>query len=243
MLIRPAQEHKDKRMTHWPAATIQADFDRIARAGEEQGWNHNNHYHPYLLRHLPPHCQHALEIGCGTGAFARLLAQRANHVLALDLSPEMIRLAQERSQHTPTIEYQVGDILTYPLPAAHFAFVGSVATFHHLPLAPLLAKVKAALKPGGVLAVLDLYTAQSTADYLTAVAAVPVSKILQLRKNGRPWRPSLQAQAAWAAHDQHDSYLSLAAIRQVCAELLPGAIIKRHLLWRYSLVWRKPTMP
>ncbi|MEZ4725979.1 MAG: class I SAM-dependent methyltransferase [Caldilineaceae bacterium] len=230
-------------MTDWPAATIQADFDRIARAGEEQGWNHNNHYHPYLLRHLPSPCQHTLEIGCGTGAFARLLAQRADHVLALDLSPEMIRLAQERSQHMPTIEYQVGDILAYPLPDNHFAFIGSIATFHHLSLAPLLAKVKTALKPGGVLAALDLYTAQSTADYLTAAAAVPVSKILQLRKNGRLRRPLPQAQAAWAAHDQHDSYLPLAVIRQVCAELLPGAIIKRHLLWRYSLIWQKPTVP
>jgi hypothetical protein len=35
--------------------------------------------------------------------------------------------------------------------------------------------------------------------------------------------------------------LPLAEIRRICANRLPGAKVKRHLFWRYSLVWRKPT--
>jgi len=31
--------------------------------------------------------------GCGTGTFSRLLADRSEHVLALDLSPQMIQIA------------------------------------------------------------------------------------------------------------------------------------------------------
>jgi hypothetical protein len=30
------------------------------------------------------------------------------------------------------------------------------------------------------------------------------------------------------------------AIRQFANDLLPGAIVRQHLFWRYSLVWRKP---
>ena len=75
---------------------IQADFDRLA-AFSTDGWNHNSHYQRFLLRHAPHHCQQALEIGCGSGAFARLLATRAGQVFALDVSPQMIKLAQERS--------------------------------------------------------------------------------------------------------------------------------------------------
>jgi len=34
-------------------------------------WNHNIQYHDILLRAVPPRCQHALDVGCGTGSFAR----------------------------------------------------------------------------------------------------------------------------------------------------------------------------
>ncbi len=29
-------------------------------------------------------------------------------------------------------------------------------------------------------------------------------------------------------------------VREVCRAVLPGAVVRRHLLWRYSIVWRKP---
>ena len=32
-------------------------------------------------------------------------------------------------------------------------------------------------------------------------------------------------------------------VRRVCAELLPGAVVRRRLLWRYTLIWRKPLAP
>jgi predicted TPR repeat methyltransferase len=80
-----------------PTSTIRADFDRIALISHE-GWNHNTHYHGFLLRQLPAHLGEALDLGCGTGAFARLLAQRAERVLGLDLSPRMIQVARERSR-------------------------------------------------------------------------------------------------------------------------------------------------
>jgi ubiquinone/menaquinone biosynthesis C-methylase UbiE len=65
-----------------PMSTIRADFDRLALFSEE-GWNHNQHYHSVLLRQVPVPCHQALEVGCGTGAFARLLAERAERVLAV----------------------------------------------------------------------------------------------------------------------------------------------------------------
>ncbi|GAA1724233.1 hypothetical protein GCM10009680_77520 [Streptomyces yatensis] len=29
-------------------------------------------------------------------------------------------------------------------------------------------------------------------------------------------------------------------MRAMAAEILPGSLYRRHLLWRYSIVWRKP---
>ena len=54
-------------------STVEADFDRLALLDDE-GWTTNNQYHDSLLKHVPEDCEDALEIGCGTGAFARALA-------------------------------------------------------------------------------------------------------------------------------------------------------------------------
>ena len=78
-------------------STVEADFDLLALLDDE-GWTANNHYHPLLLRHVPAECGNALEIGCGTGAFARELARRCGHVIGLDLSTEMIRVARSRAE-------------------------------------------------------------------------------------------------------------------------------------------------
>ncbi len=218
---------------------IQADFDRIALAESGEAWNHNNHYHDFLLRHVPAHCAEALEVGCGKGDFARLLAQRADHVLALDLSSEMLRTARERSTEYPNIDYVQAGVMTYALPAARFDCIASIATLHHLDLPEALARLKAALKPGGVLLVLDVSRDQAPADYLRSLAAIPLHRVMLWQKAGsRPKSP--EAQAAWDAHGSSDHYLSVAEVRRACADLLPGAQVTRHLFWRYSLVWVHP---
>jgi SAM-dependent methyltransferase len=218
-------------------ATIQADFDRIALLSGE-GWDHNSHYHGFLLAHVPARCAQALDIGCGTGAFARLLAQRADHVLGLDLSPQMIRLARERSRQHPNIDFQVADVTRWVFPLAHFDCIASIATFHHLPLEETLIKARDALKVGGTLLILDLYQQRGLTDLLASALAVPVSFVLHLLKTG--WlRQSPEAREAWYQHGLHEAYLPLSRMRQVCARVLPGARVRRHLLWRYSIVWKK----
>jgi SAM-dependent methyltransferase len=221
-----------------PAAIIRADFDRLAQY-DTDAWSHNGHYHGFLLRQLPVPCETALEIGCGAGGLARQLAARAGHVLALDLSPAMIQIAQTRSAGCANIDYRVADALAWDWPPERFDGIVSVATLHHLPLAEIVPRMRDALRPGGVLAVLDLFSSAGPRDWLLDALALPVSAVLSLLKNGR-LRESPEARAAWDAHGQHDASLTLADIRQACADILPGAQVRRRLFWRYSLVWRKP---
>ncbi|MEP6912770.1 MAG: class I SAM-dependent methyltransferase [bacterium] len=222
-------------------STIQQDFDRIAlvSAVSADGGLHNDHYHNFLLRHLPTNCRNALEIGCGTGAFARQLAQRSQHVLALDLSPEMIRLARERSAKFPNIEFQVADVLNQTLPVESFDCIASISTLHHLPLSEMFLKMKAALKPGGVLLVMDLFKRAGLLDSLSNLLAIPVSVSMRLINQGR-LRPRREVRDAWAAHERHDIYSTIRDVHALCADILPGATIRKHLLWRYSIVWTKP---
>jgi ubiquinone/menaquinone biosynthesis C-methylase UbiE len=224
-------------MTDCPdTSLIQADFDRLA-AFSNEGWNHNSHYHRFLLRHVPRPCQQALEVGCGSGAFARLLATRVERVLALDVSSQMIRLAQERSQQYPQITFHVADALSWEFPSDHFDCIVSIATLHHVPLEEMLLKMKHALRVKGVLLVLDLYQ-ESLAGSFTSLAAIPVSLLLKYLNTGR-FKESPEVRAAWAEHGKHDTYLTLSELRQRCRMLLPGVKIRKHLLWRYSLMWKK----
>lgn len=219
------------------SSKIQSDFDRIAALSDD-GWSHNSHYHPYLLKQAASSGADALEIGCGAGAFSRLLAGRFRRVLALDLSPRMIELAKERSGEYPNIDFQVADATTYDFPAGQFDCVATIATLHHLPLEPMLSKMKCALKPGGTLLVLDLFRAESFADLSAALLAIPVDLALRLVRLGRLREPP-EVRAAWAEHGRTDVYPALSQVRRACAAILPAARVKRHLLWRYSIVWKK----
>jgi SAM-dependent methyltransferase len=216
---------------------IQSDFDKLALL-DLDGWDHNNHYHPYLMKHIPPNCGQALEIGCGTGSFSRPLSQKADQVLALDLSPEMVKIAKQRSAGYSNIEYLVADVMAWDFPRERFDCIVSIATLHHLPFENILQRMKSGLRANGVLMVLDLYEPEGIRDLLLNLLAVPVHTILKLKNTGR-LRESEKIWEAWADHGKHDRYFPVSSARRICDDLLPGAIIRKHLLWRYSAIWKK----
>lgn len=218
-------------------SSVEADFDRLALLDEE-GWTANNHYHNALLKHVPPDCENALEIGCGTGAFARDLARLCKRVVALDLSSEMIRIARARSAQLANLEYQLADAMTSNLPPSHFDFVCSIATLHHLKQRELLLKMRDALKPGGVLVVLDLVQSESLFERMLDAVALGVSASLRLIHNGR-LQPPAEVRKAWEKHGKHDSYSTVTQMRALADEILPASTVKRCLFWRYTLVYRK----
>ncbi|HJZ78753.1 MAG TPA: class I SAM-dependent methyltransferase [Pyrinomonadaceae bacterium] len=229
-------------------STIEKDFDRLAQL-DDGGWTQNNHYHDFLLQYVPVDCVNALEIGCGTGTFSRRLAKKARQVVAIDLSPEMIRVARSRSAQVPNVEYRCADIMGCDFPAAQFDCVATIATLHHLPLKEVILMARETLKPNGVLIVLDLFeldrnllTLAGWRDLLLNTCALGMSTGLRLLHNGR-LKPPREVRAAWEAHGKTDTYLTLAEVRALSADILPRANVRQHLLWRYSLIWEKPPQP
>lgn len=220
-------------------SSIEADFDRLAVLDDE-GWTANNHYHDFLLRHVPQNCENALEIGCGTGAFARQLAERCKRVVALDLSSEMIRVGRSRSSQFDNLEFELADAMTWAFPQSQFDFICSIATLHHLQQRELFVKMKEALKPGGVLLVLDLVESSSLVERVLDVIGFGVSGSLRLLNNGR-LKPPAEVRKAWQQHGKHDHYSTVSQMRALADETLPGACVRRHLLWRYSLVFQNTT--
>lgn len=222
-------------------SSIEADFDRLALLDDE-GWTANNHYHKFLLNHVPQNCENALEIGCGTGAFARQLATRCKRVIALDLSPEMIRVARSRSARFDNLEFQLADAMTWSFPQSQFDFICSIATLHHLQQRELFMKIKDALKPRGFLVVLDLVQSSSFAERMFDVVALGVSGGLRLIHNGR-LKPPAEVRKAWEQHGKHDHYSTISGTRALADEILPGSSVRRLLLWRHALVYQKQASP
>ncbi|WP_234044431.1 metalloregulator ArsR/SmtB family transcription factor [Haloferula rosea] len=99
------------------------------------------------------------DLGAGEGTLSQLLAQRADHVIAVDLSPKMVEFgAQLAKQHgLDNLEYRLGDLETPPLEAESLDLAVLSQALHHAasPQKALRAAFDG-LKPGGRIIVLDL---------------------------------------------------------------------------------------
>ncbi|WP_188189447.1 class I SAM-dependent methyltransferase [Nonomuraea sp. SYSU D8015] len=189
-------------------------------------WNHNIHYHPRILGAVPGGAKHALDVGCGEGMLARELRQAVPHVTGIDLHAPSIDQARE---YPDDINYIVGDFLTHPFEPASFDLIASVATLHHMDAATGLARMRDLLRPGGVLAVVGL--AWSTIpDLPRDLAGVVVGTVHRAVKG--IWKHS--SPTVWPPP------VTYAQMRALAAEILPGSQYRRHLLLRYSIIWRKP---
>jgi 2-polyprenyl-3-methyl-5-hydroxy-6-metoxy-1,4-benzoquinol methylase len=220
---------------------VREDFDRIALLTEHEG-NVNETYSNQLLSHIPKDCDHVLEVGCGFGAFSRLVAHRARCVTGIDLSSQMINVAKGRSANYSNLEFVLDDFLQANFQAESFDCIVTIATLHHLPLDETLVRIKSLLRPGGVLVLHDLLAAGSHIDRAFDVVRLPLSMALQFWRTGR-FRARRDVRRAWIEHGKGESYLTPQEVRAMRDEHLPGGRIFRHLLWRYTVVWTKPAQP
>lgn len=99
-----------------------------------------------------------LDIGTGTGRMAELLAPRAEHIVALDKSPAMLRVARARLQHIggASIEMVQGDFTGLPLPAQSMDTVLFHQVLHFAQDPPAVLREAARVtRPGGRIAIVD----------------------------------------------------------------------------------------
>ena len=194
-------------------------------------WNHNNHFHSYLLHQSPKKLNRVLDVGCGLGFFAKKLAERSEFVEALDVDQVTLEEASNRNS-APNIYYLQADFLEADLPEGSYDAIFSIASLHHMDLETALAKMKVLLRPSGKLLILGLYQEMTILDYLYSSISVFLNSIYM------NWHRTSIAPSTTTAPIL-PAQLSIGQIETVADTLIPGFQLQRHLFWRYSLLWQK----
>jgi ubiquinone/menaquinone biosynthesis C-methylase UbiE len=111
------------------------------------------HLHRYFVAAEICVARDVLDIACGEGYGANLIAQKALKVIGMDNSARAIRHARAKYR-SENLKFMTGDCLKIPLPRAAVDVVISFETIEHISHhARFLQEIKRVLRPGGVLVI------------------------------------------------------------------------------------------
>jgi len=110
----------------------------------------------YLEGVFPQRGERAVDLGCGTGRHAALLAPRFRQVLGVDVSEPMLELARAR-RGLPNVTYEHRDLREVrPASDGRFDLVMSAYALHHVDdLDQTLRDVRELVAPGGRVVLID----------------------------------------------------------------------------------------
>jgi SAM-dependent methyltransferase len=189
-------------------------------------------YESLVYDWIPPGCKRAVDVGCGNGGVTRELRRRGiAEVVGIDKDEPCIERCKAHPE-AGDVSYVAGDVLTGGLvPAASFDLVSAVASLHHMDPGAALVRLRDLVAPGGVLVVIGLARPDLPKD-------IPIEVAAQILRRVRPEPRSADGTPAppivWPPPQRY------ATLRRLATELLPGVRWRRHVLWRYSLVWTNP---
>ncbi len=97
-----------------------------------------------------------LDLGCGAGAYARILGKNGFYVTGLDFAWQVVQKAQKKNTSTK-VHFLTGDATVLPFSDNvfdHILCIGLFQSLHDYPSA--IAEIFRILKPGGVLCLMTL---------------------------------------------------------------------------------------
>ena len=102
-----------------------------------------------------PRLGHVAEFGCGTGFYTQTLAEKADTIVATDISPGMLDMARSRI-HASNVQFQQEDcqVTSFSDDAFDCAFISLV--LHFTEPEKTLVEMHRILKPGGTLIIANL---------------------------------------------------------------------------------------
>lgn len=214
----------------------------LHRLNARHPWDHNAHFHRWVMRSLPPGAARVLDVGCGRGDLVRALAGRVAQVDGIDPDPRMALVAAERCRDLDGVTIRRRALVAHAETlraegaGGHYDALTMIASLHHMELEPALAQARDLLRPGGRLLVVTLTVPRTRLDLLWDIGDALSNPLIGLVKHPRPVRdpvpgPSIPVRnPAW----------SYGELRERAREILPGAVLHRREGFRSTLRWQKP---
>ena len=207
--------------------------DGLERFNRRHPWSHNDHFHAWILANLPARRRAALDVGCGRGALLEALAPRFETVQGIDIDGPMREVAARRCTgfENVTVDDQQFGMIDGP-----FDLVTMVAVLHHLDLDEALVRAREVLSPDGRLLVVGLAVPRTPRDLVWEAASIVTNPLIGLVKH--PW--------ADRENDGADPFpvtnprQTVDEIAEAAQRILPGAVVRRRLGFRYTLAWETP---
>jgi len=210
----------------------------LGRLNDRHPWNHNDHFHGWILRRLPRRRRRALDVGCGTGALVDRLRRAGTTVVGLDADAAMAEVSAARFAGDPGVSVRHGRFEDVPADGS-FDVVTMVASLHHMELEPALRHAAGVLAPGGRLLVVGLARIGAPRDLAVDLVSSFANPLVGMVKHLRP------AAVAAAGDDgppvpMRDSGETYGEVRDTARRVLPGARFRQRLFFRYTLEWTRP---
>ncbi|WP_371400416.1 class I SAM-dependent methyltransferase [Kribbella sp. NBC_00662] len=212
-------------------------FDHLAERYDRLGELTEDAVADWLPTVLPERRRRAIDLGCGAGRHAIVLAEYFDQVDAIDLSGPMIRLAR-RKRPRSNITYLESNILDT---TGQYDFVTSSATLHHVTDLPaVLRHIRSLVAVGGRAALTDTVSPRPANPrwWLYGGELRKLARNL-VRRNPDAWEIFRLGTGDWLDHRVSDRYLSRAGFEQTYGAVFPGGTFTR-VGHQHAVVWPRP---
>lgn len=221
------------------------DYDLIAREGAQ--FPTARLYDRVIAESLPDSCRLVVDVGCGCGQLTRKLAERADSVLAIDISPEMIRRARSaNAANNARFAIAAVEDLWRLVPSRSCSAIVANRVLHHCAnLSAVIAQLRDLLEPGGRVIILDLDSTSLKCSYarrmllsvlyrLTVMTKAVLrgtlaSALRDLRAEGRAY-----SSPGWRRHLSHEPVFSWRDVRDALG-FAGLSFTRQRINWRFHL--------
>ncbi|HIS52995.1 MAG TPA: class I SAM-dependent methyltransferase [Candidatus Onthomonas avicola] len=191
-------------------------------------WNHNAAYYKWV-QEWTAGCKSVLDVGCGDGSLISSLDDGSKELVGIDMDASCIARAKQSNGSVHT-HFLCDDFLHYKTEEVYDAVV-FVASIHHMDMAAALEKSKAMLSAHGCILIVGLAKPSSMIDYVVEGMRVLPCKILTKFKRAQS-SEELDLPVSY-------NLPTLKEVRELSARLLPHAVMRYGLYYRYLLRWIK----
>jgi len=144
-------------------------FDQTVLSPDDQVLIWHDYFDLFPWDSLPVDA-HGLDVGCGSGRWAALVAPKVGHLLCVDASGDAVKIACSNLATLPNVRIVEASVDTLPVDDASQDFIYSLGVLHHVPdTAAAVRALATKLKPGAPLLLYLYYSFENRPAWFRAL--------------------------------------------------------------------------